>query len=166
MEQTLIVVDENDTVRGYASRPICHQGAGLLHRAVVVALLDPQGRLLLQRRRSELWDGYWDVTGATHPLHGVDDESYEAAASRCLRDEWGLAAQPRVVGAFRYFAPLDDRCEHEHCVVLVARHAGSVWPNPAHAYDMRWDPIVEVRAEMARDPEAFTPWAREAIGLL
>lgn len=166
-EQTLIVVDAEDRVLGYAPRQECHLGAGRQHRAVAVALVDPSGRLLLQRRKAALWDGYWDIAGATHPLYtAAGEEGYEAAAARCLRAEWDVDAEPARVGVFRYFAPFDGRCENELCVLLVAHHDGPVAPNPDHAYAMRWLRPAELANEIARDPEAFTPWARLAAPLL
>lgn len=88
MEQMLVVVDGSDRVLGYTPRSLCHAGSGRLHRAVLVLLYDGQRRLLLQKRKAELWDGYWDLAGATHPLHlATHDESYESAGQRMLREE-------------------------------------------------------------------------------
>lgn len=166
MEEMLIVVDREDRVLGYAPRSECHQGNGLLHRAICVALFDSGGRLLLQDRHNGLWDGYWDVTGATHPLHAERDESYEEAARRCLRVEWGIEAEVEPVEAFVYFEREGDYCENERCMLMVARYDGPANPNPAHSYGHRWLHLPDVVAWAAREPEAFTPWARISLRVL
>jgi isopentenyldiphosphate isomerase len=43
MEQTLILVDNNDRILGYAPRGICHTGKGKRHRAFVIALYNSKG---------------------------------------------------------------------------------------------------------------------------
>jgi isopentenyl-diphosphate delta-isomerase len=168
MEQTLILVDQHDRQLGYAPRRDCHQGEGLLHRAIVVVLVDAAGRLLLQQRRSSLWDGYWDITGATHPLHLDDrDESYLEAAQRCLADEWAVVDAPlALVTAFQYFAPFGDHCEHEYCALLTGRWERPVRLNPAHGYAQRWLAPADCRAEMAAQPAQFTPWAHLTLAHL
>ena len=63
--QSLIVVDEMDHVVQYASREECHLGGGLPHRALSILLFSPQNRVLLQLRKSGLFDGLWDFACAT-----------------------------------------------------------------------------------------------------
>lgn len=163
-EQMLLLCDREGRVRGQAGRSSCHAGDGLLHLAVLVIVHDQDERLLLQHRRASLWDGYWDLAGATHPLHtGASTESVEEAARRCLQQEWGIQARCAVRGAFTYFARDGDHAEHEHCVILCARHEGPVSPHPDHAYAARWADRLEVEAQMRAQPEHWTPWARLAL---
>jgi isopentenyldiphosphate isomerase len=83
-----MVVTPDDAFVGYASRDECHTGQGRLHRALVGILFNGRGQILLQKRKSHLWDNFWDITAATHPLHlPSGDESYEAAMRRCLQAE-------------------------------------------------------------------------------
>lgn len=166
-EQTLILCAEDGTFRGHASRRACHDGDGLLHRAVFLVVLDETGRLLLQRRRSALWDGTWDFAGATHPLvvDGVE-ESDDDAALRCLRVEWGVEAMLTARGAFTYFARDGERAEREYCIVYTGIVDGPLHPDPAHVYAHEWDAWPTIRRRMDDDPAAFTPWAHEARTLL
>ena len=77
-QQTLIVVDDEDNVVHYASRSDCHSGDGLLHRGVAILLHNSKAEVLLQKRKHDLFDNLWDLTGATHPLHLDDsDENYQ-----------------------------------------------------------------------------------------
>jgi isopentenyl-diphosphate delta-isomerase len=154
--QTLIVVDEADNVVGYASREECHRWPGRLHRAIALLIENGRGELLMQRRRSGLWDGFWDVTGATHPLHlDEGDESYETAARRCLRDEWGVEAPLALAFAFVYAEQHGQAGERERCLLFRGRHDGPLRLNPARGYGHRW-----CAPEPARALEPLTPWAR------
>ena len=167
MEQTLLVVDRADRLLGYESRTACHAGHGRLHRAVAVLLYDSLGRILLQRRRSTLWDGYWDITGATHPLH-IDgrDEAYEEAARRCLEVEWRIRTDVFPVHRFIYHELFRDCAEYEYCVLLMGRYEEALRPNRQHATDMAWLALGDVRSHIRVCAKSYTPWARIAIHLL
>jgi isopentenyl-diphosphate delta-isomerase type 1 len=152
--QQLILVDELDTRRGYAPRDACHRWPGKLHRAIALVIRDARGALLMQRRRSGLWDGAWDVTGATHPLHTpAGDESYQQSAERCLRVEWGVEVPLAPDVAFVYAARQGDQGERERCVLYTGQHEGPVRLDPAHGYAYRWCALEE-----ARRLEPMTPW--------
>jgi isopentenyl-diphosphate delta-isomerase type 1 len=152
--QQLILVDEQDNRLGYASRDACHRWPGQLHRAIALVIRHARGDLLMQRRRSGLWDGSWDITGATHPLHTPEgDESYRQSAERCLRVEWGVEVPLSCDFAFVYAARHGDRGERERCVLYTGRHDGPVRLDPAHGYEYRWCALDE-----ARRLEPMTPW--------
>jgi isopentenyl-diphosphate delta-isomerase len=164
MEEMLILVDRSDTVVGYAPRRECHAGDGKLHRAIALLLFNREGNILLQRRRSLLWDDVWDITAATHPLHHSQyDESYEDASQRCLQSEWNIASSVERVLSFVYFERLREFCEHEYCVLLAGRYDGPARFNPAHAYDMRWVSFATCQLEIRQNPSEYTPWARIAL---
>jgi len=167
MDQVLIAIDDADTPLGYLPRSECHRGDGRLHRAIAVLLSNRHGQVLLQKRRAQLWDGFWDLTGATHPLHSpAGDESYAEAAARCLAREWGLHVPLAPVLAFTYRARFGDASEHERCVLFTAQYDGALALNPDYAYAMQWLDLEECRQRMAADPAAYTPWARIAIARL
>ena len=163
-EQILMVVTPDDELIGYAPRGECHRGDGRLHRALAAVIFNDRGQLLLQLRKSGLWDNYWDITAATHPLHGVDqDESYQEAARRCLNAEWSMSVPLEVIHRFVYFAAHGQECENEYCVLMIGRYSGPVMPQPDHAYAMRWLDFDEVVRDIANDPGKYTPWAHLAI---
>jgi isopentenyl-diphosphate delta-isomerase len=162
-EQTLLRCAEDGTPQGHASRAACHAGDGLLHRAVFLVLADSDGRLLLQRRRSALWDGRWDFAGATHPLATkLGDESDDEAAARCLRDEWGVDAALTARFAFVYHARDGARSEREYCVVYTGVVGSDLAPSAEHAYAHEWEVWSTLARRMDDDPDAFTPWAHAA----
>jgi len=164
MDQQLIVVDAADNFIGYASRAESHRAHGRLHRAIALVLLNGRGEILLQQRRNHLWDGFWDITGATHPLHlGERDESYLEAAARCLMSEWGIETELEPAFSFVYFATHGDECENELCCLLVGRYDDPISHAPEHAYGARWLALRDLGAELALRPENFTPWARVVV---
>lgn len=168
MEQTLILVDNNDRILGYAPRSVCHTGKGRRHRAFVIALYNDGGQILLQRRKHALFTNLWDLTGASHPLRlRGRNESYAEAAARCIRDEFGVRGISfRKLGAFNYFAPQGKKCENEHCALIVGKYDGKVRANPQVAYGFKWASFEDTLAEIRRKPESFVMWARLGAKLL
>jgi isopentenyl-diphosphate delta-isomerase len=162
LEQTLILVDNNDRILGYAPRNVCHTGKGKRHRAFVVALYNKRGQLLLQRRKHDLFTKKWDLAGASHPLRLKSrNESYGEAAARCVRTEFGInGVSFRKIGAFNYFAPHGKKCENEHCTVIVGKYDGKVKANSEVVYGFRWATITETLTEIRRKPQTFVIWAR------
>ena len=158
--QTLILVDDDDKFLGYASREDCHHGDGLRHRAIAVILHNEKGEILLQKRRSSLWDGFWDLTGATHPLHLPErDETYEESGARFLHDEWNLETPLMNLFAFTYFERFGTNCENEYCALLVGEWNSEVHFNPEFAYDMCWENINTCLEKLREKPTRYTPWA-------
>lgn len=166
-QETLILVDEANTTLGYAPRGQCHAGDGLLHRAVAVVLLDPARRVLLQHRRSSLWDGFWDLTAATHTLviEGREESCLEAGR-RCLDTEWSIRTPLQELFAFRYFERQGASSEREYCVVLTGTYEGRLVLNPQAAYGFRWSPFEECLRDIADRPATYTPWAQIALAQL
>ncbi|GIW07119.1 MAG: hypothetical protein KatS3mg060_1924 [Dehalococcoidia bacterium] len=165
IRQEVIACDDQGRPTGaYVDRVEAHRGAGQRHLAIVVLLLDPRGRALLQRRKHPLFDGLWDLTGATHPLRrpGGPDETLEEAAERCLDQEYAVTGRVddlRPIGGFAYFAPDGEHCENEYCYVVAGRLVGTIAAKEAAAYEMRWLPLAELQHELDAASGAFTPWA-------
>jgi 16S rRNA (adenine1518-N6/adenine1519-N6)-dimethyltransferase len=82
------VVDENDRIRAYASRPKVH-GNNLRHRAVHILIFNQVGDVYLQQR-SRWKDRHplkWDSSAAGHVIAG---ENYDETARRELTEELGI----------------------------------------------------------------------------
>ena len=162
-KQVLLLCDEDGRSTGHAPRGACHAGDGLLHRAVFVVLANADGHVLLQRRRSGLWDGIFDFAGATHPLHADGrDETDREAAERCVRVEWGADVALVERFAFTYFERDGDRAEREYCVVFTGVTDAVLEPNPDYAYGAEWEAWATLVRRMDDDPAQFTPWAHAA----
>jgi len=163
-QQTLIVVDDEDNIVHYASRSDCHSGDGLRHRGVAILLHNSHAEVLLQKRKHDLFDNFWDLTGATHPLHLDNrDETYEESGIRCLKAEWGIELPLHRVLAFTYFERDKNRCENEYCVLLAGKYDGELNPNPHHIYEFRWVTWSQLVHELTQEPEGFTAWLKEVV---
>jgi len=168
MEQTLILVDDKDNILGYAPRSECHTGKGKRHRAFIILVYNKDKEILLQHRKHKLFDKFWDLTAASHPLH-VDgkNESYIEASSRCLKDEWGIEnIELKKIGAFNYFKEYGDRCENEYCALIVGEYDGELDMNSEVAYGFRWVSLKQLLSEIEENPEIFTRWLIEAVKVL
>lgn len=163
-EQQLILVDKNDKFLGkYASKNRCHAGSGLHHRAFTIMILNKKGEVLLQKRKHKLWDGYWDLTNS-HPLHlKGNDETYEQAATRCLKREWGVKFSVKKLFGFNYFAKYGNFCENEYCAFLLGKYNGEVCPSPKVAYDYKWMSLDKLLRDIKINPKNYTPWAVKAL---
>ncbi len=162
MEETLILVDDNDAEIGRETRERCHIGEGKMHRALVVFLFD-RGKMLLIQRRSQnkqLWPGYWDCTVATHVY---PDETYESAAQRALKQELGISATVKRLLAFKYFAPFSNHAENEYCTLLVGEYEGNVDPNPQEVSDFSHASLLELKEKVTEETETYTPWFKIAL---
>jgi len=162
MEEILTLVDENDNEIGRETREKCHLGKGKMHRAISVFLFNDKNLMLMQQRSQKklLWLGYWDCTVATH-VYPI--ETYEDAAKRGLEQELGISASAEKILAFTYFAPFGKHAENEYCALLVGRHNGAVFPNPAEVSNFIYIGLRKLKEEMTRKGEAYTPWFKIAV---
>lgn len=154
----LILVDEFDRPCGFASKSICHDGDGLLHRAFSVFVFDDQGRMLMQQRSEQkrLWPLRWSTSCCSHPRPG---EAMEIAAQRRVREELGLDCECRYLYKFRYQVGYGDQgAEHEFCWVYAARSNEPVKVNGNEVADWSYCSRDELDRSLRRNPERYTPW--------
>ncbi len=164
----MILVGDNDNILGYAPRNVCHTGKGKRHRAFVILIYNKDKKILLQHRKHKVFDKIWDLTAASHPLH-VDgkNETYIEAALRCLRDEWGIEnVELKKIGSYNYFKQDEERCENEHCALIIGEYNGELRMNPEVAYGSRWISFNELLSEIEKNPEIFSQWLKESVKLL
>ena len=104
--EVVILVDSQDQEVGQFAKIEAHK-QGLLHRAISVCVVDPQGRMLLQRRARDKYHsgGLWTNACCTHPRPG---ESVAEAAERRLREELGVTCELDWVLSTHYQAPVSD----------------------------------------------------------
>ncbi len=169
--QTILAVDENGEFQGeYIPKEAGHTGTGHRHLAITVLLFNDQDEVLLQRRKHQVFDDIWDMTGATHPLHREDgtDETVEEATWRCLNREYGISEKIPLknYGFFDYFAQYDDVCENEHCAMMVGEYSGKLKLNNEVGYGYKWMYKKEFLEDLENNPTDYSPWAIEGIKLL
>lgn len=157
-EELVVLVDENDRAIGQAPKLEVHE-RGLLHRAVSLLLRDGHGRFLLQRRADVKYHsgGLWSNTCCGHPRPG---ETNESAALRRLRAEMGiLECNIRRVSSFLYRTAVGNGLvEHEVDHVLVGEWNGEPAPDPAEVSEWRWVSEAALDADLAANPDRYTPW--------
>ena len=174
MDQTILAVDDNGNFLEYISKEAGHSGKGKRHLAIAVLLTNSEGHVLLQKRKHQIFDNIWDITGATHPLHKQDgvDESLEEATLRCLRDEWDISSTTsakgglrgiKEIGAFNYFAFCGEFCENEHCYLMVGDYDGQVSLNTDMGYEYKWMEKEEFLKDIVQNPQQYTPLSPDRI---
>lgn len=127
------------------------RAARLRHRAVFVAVLDDDGRLLVHRRSADkdLWPGWWDVCVGGVLTAG---EGWVAGAERELAEELGVRVS--------VLAPLGGGLYEDRDVALVARCFRAVHDGPflcpdGEVTETRW---VDARGlERMLSTERFLP---------
>ncbi|AZF05532.1 isopentenyl-diphosphate Delta-isomerase [Pseudomonas sp. R5-89-07] len=160
MTNEVVLVDAQDLPIGVCDKREAHLGAGQLHRAFSVHLIDSRGRHLLQRsaQGKMLWPGFWSNACCSHPAPG---ETIVEAGSRRLREELGVQASCRALYSFEYHACFGSiGAEHEFCHVLVARSDAGVLPDPDEVSDIEWLTRAEISARLVEPQAQFTPWFR------
>lgn len=159
-EDHLILVDEADREIGTLPKTEGHLGAGSLHRAFSVFLFNTDGDVLIQQRAAGkmLWPGFWSNSCCSHPRPG---EAVAEAAMRRVREELNLECRLRFLYKFRYQAPYGSvGAEHELCYVYAGFPRGDLRVDPAEIAAHRWLRPITLTAEIAADPDRFSPWMK------
>lgn len=161
-DQMLITVDKSGKITGQATREECHKCEGKTHLAFMAILIGKKGKIILTRRSSQksLWSGIWDVTVVSHILAG---ETPESAAHRRGKEEMGVEAKFRDLGAFYYFAEHGESCENEYCHVLVGKTNDELHPNPVEISEMEEITFDELCSDINKNKNKYTPWLRLAL---
>lgn len=135
---------------------------GLCHPAVSVFVLDGE-RTLIQRRAMTKYHtpGLWANACCTHPDWG---EEPAACALRRLHEELGIRGRDlRWRERIEYRAEVGGgMVEHERVELFTARVDARqpLSPDPSEVMEARWIGLDALKAEVAADPGAFTPWLR------
>ncbi|MFC4149047.1 isopentenyl-diphosphate Delta-isomerase [Micromonospora mangrovi] len=169
-EHLVELVDDGGRPQGATTVAAAHQPPGRLHRAFSVLLVDPDGRVLLQRRAATKtrFPLRWANACCGHPQPG---ESLVEAANRRLGEE--LGAEPvslTEVGVYVYYAedPATGRVEFEYDHVLRADVPADLrtLPDPDEVAELRWVDPVELEADLDVDPRTYAPWLGGVVNRL
>lgn len=157
----VVVVDAQDNALRTMGKLAAHE-QGILHRAFsayVVRERDGETQLLLQLRATTKYHfgGLWTNTCCGHPQQG---ETPAAAGMRRLPQEMNFGCELRAIGSFIYRARSQNGLEeHELDHVLLGSFDGELPdPNPDEVDAVRWVGLAALDAELAADPNRFTPW--------
>jgi isopentenyl-diphosphate delta-isomerase len=135
-----------------------------------VVLMDPAGRLLLQRRAAvkTRFPLRWANACCGHPAPGVP---VAEAAARRLDEELGVVGvEVSHLGVYVYQAadPATGRIEHEYDHVLLGRVDPdlALLPDPSEVAEVRWMTQQELEADLAREPSGYAPWLSGVVALV
>jgi isopentenyl-diphosphate delta-isomerase len=164
------LVNEAGQAIGESTVDDAHQAPGLLHRAFSVLLVDPQGRVLLQRRAAvkTRFPLRWGNSCCGHPAPG---QSLTDAANRRLREELGAGPVDLTeIGVYAYYAedPGTGRIEFEYDHVLRGELSPDdpLLPDPDEVADLRWVDPAGLAAEIDADQRRYAPWLGGVIDRL
>ncbi|MGY2234502.1 isopentenyl-diphosphate Delta-isomerase [Pseudomonas gingeri] len=164
MEETLILVDEDDCETGSAHKLFIHQ-QGLRHRAFSIFIFDGYDRLLLQQRALGKYhsQGLWTNTCCGHPRVG---EQTHAAAQRRLFEEMGLACPLKKVASLLYREQVsNDLIEHEFDHLFVGASDTPPAANPDEALAWAWVPLSDIPKCIRAEPQKYTVWFRKIFDI-
>lgn len=182
----VVLVDENDNELGVEDILLAHQGEGKKHRALSVILyrkMDGKTELLMQKRSQDkpVFKGLWSNTCCTNLRPG--DTYIERAVSR-LKEEMGIGLKIedlRILYRFSYEAqdttnPVHSSslpaqassgstswCENEVDTVIVGEWSGEMKLNPSEAEDAKWMELGEMKVDMEKNPDIYSPWHKLII---
>jgi isopentenyldiphosphate isomerase len=153
------IVDENDNpIRG-ASMQEAHE-QGLIHEIVLIAVRDPDGRLLLQRRAPGVATNpdTWDFSAAGHVDEGED---YITAALRELHEEIGVEAAPGDLTEKAYYRTENsydwrkiDRFKKLYEITVAADTEFKL--QPEEVTEVKWFTLADLEEEISQHPSEFT----------
>ena len=135
---------------------------GLRHKAVSVFVLRNDKVLIQQRAMGKYHTpGLWANTCCTHPAWTEDPA---ACAVRRLDEELGITGlNPSFRDRIEYRAEVGKGLIEHEVVDLFTAEAPSgltIEPDPQEVMATRWVNYYDLRADVARHPERYTPWLR------
>jgi len=161
MEETkVILVDQNDIQTGVAGKFEAHQ-KGLLHRAVSVFIINSKGEWLIQLRAFDKYhsNGLWTNACCTHPLPG---ESVFDAAKRRLKEEMGILCNVTWLFSFIYKEKLDNELtENELDHVFFGISDNDPVINTGEVEAWKRISFSEIQNDIQNNPGNYTFWFRE-----
>lgn len=171
MNRQVVLVDEQDRELGLADIYEAHQGKGLKHRALSVILyrkVDGKTELLHQKRADAkpVFKGLWSNTCCTNLRQG--DEYLPRAVSR-LDEEMGVKINQQVLRIiYRFSYEVQDEhqsgwLENEVDTVIVGEWNGEIKLNPEEASDAKWIEWEELKRDIEKNPEVYSPWHKMII---
>lgn len=161
-ENLVILVDENDRQTGVSEKMSAHR-KGLLHRAVSVFIITPEGKWILQRRALDKYHsrGLWTNTCCTHPFPG---ESEYNASVRRLREEMGLECDLVELFSFVYREKVDDELtEHELDHVFFGVSGDDPVINTSEVAEWKKVSFDNLIADITENPVDYTCWFKKIL---
>ena len=151
LEERFPVVDEDDRIRGYASRAEVH-GNNLRHRAVHILIFNQTGDVYLQQRsrRKDRHPLKWDSSAAGHVTVG---EIYDETARRELKEELGVEVPLERI----FMLSASPRTDHEFICGYLGVVSGALFPNKSEVENGVFFAPAVVDGWTSARPDDFAP---------
>ncbi|MDI9394401.1 MAG: Nudix hydrolase [Euryarchaeota archaeon] len=153
-------VDRDDNFLGLRARDEFYSGKHI-HRASQLILLDPENRILLQKRSP---GKYWFPNRYTYSVSGtVADESYEACIAREMLEELGISVP--FGRLFKIPCILENKGAY-HTIFLgrcSEETADLIQYDPEEAVSIAWVELEELHRAVKTEPDKYTPSLRAGI---
>ncbi len=170
MDESVVLVDEDNNELGAAPKDTVHTTDTPLHRGFSLFLFNSKNELLLTKRSSKkkTFPGVWTNTVCGHPAPG---ESVVEAALRRLNQELGIRNQEvrgmKEIAPYRYrFSDSNGIIENEICPILVAYSDADPKQDPEEIEGWRWIRWEEFLSEIKSNPQPYSPWCKEEAALI
>ena len=160
--EQVILVDAQDREVGRAAKMAAHR-QGLLHRAISVCVVDPEGRMLLQRRARDKYHsgGLWTNACCTHPRPG---ETADEAASRRLAEELGVVCPLQWMLRTHYRAHVGEALiENEVVHLYQGLYLGAVQPDAREVEAFAWTSRETLLSDIEKRPDDYTYWFKHYV---
>ncbi|SFM73424.1 isopentenyl-diphosphate delta-isomerase [Algoriella xinjiangensis] len=157
MKEFVVLVDQDDQKLGLMEKQQAHV-AGLLHRAFSVFVFNSNGELMIQQRAASKYHSptLWTNTCCSHPR---DNETYDQAAHRRLKEEMGFDCDLEFKFSFIYKAHLDNNLtEHELDHVFIGTYNDEPKLNPEEVMAYRWVDLMDLKKDIEKNPQNYTAW--------
>ncbi|GBE16430.1 isopentenyl-diphosphate Delta-isomerase [bacterium BMS3Abin15] len=157
MAEKVILVDKNNKEIGFEEKMKAHIECKL-HRAFSIFVFNSKKELLLQRRAKSKYHcgGLWTNTCCSHPR---PNEPLHKAVYRRLKEEMGFNCSLKEVCSFMYKAVLGKKLyEYEYDHVFIGKYEGDPNLNPEEADEWKWVSIDELKRDIIKNAEKYTPW--------
>jgi isopentenyl-diphosphate Delta-isomerase len=158
----ITLINKNNIFLGYKNVVEGHKTPVPLHRASSVVIFNGE-KILLQKRSKQkfTWPEFWTNTCCTNVYRG---ETFVSSAKRSLKNEMGIDTELTRKYRFVYRARYDDIYgEHELDTVYFGEYSGQVKPNPKEAADFDWMNIPDIKKDLVKNPDKYTPWFKIII---
>lgn len=164
--QQLIGVDSAGRETGKTiDRKSAHIAPGHKHFAIQVLVFNSKNELVLHERPiNKVGGGVLDAP-TTHVLAG---ETKQAAAQRCLRNEYGIPKTDiTVLSGYSYEKDYGDgSCENEYCLAAFTVYAGKIIPDKDHAPAVVNVPAKRVLEDIRSGSSRYPVWLKETVGIV
>ena len=157
-KKEIILVDEKDKQIGVGEKLKVHR-EGKLHRSFSIFVFNSHGELLLHKRAKEKYHSgsLWSNTCCSHPRPNRD---ITEEAQKRLVEEMGIKTSLKEIFSFTYKTKVGDLIEHEFDHVFFGKFDAQPKPNPKEVEDWQWVKPEELKKDIEKAPEKYTPWLK------